>query len=94
MLDMHLLDGALLALAIMVGVAIALSVAMVAAAAVTRHGPPPRGGTRRDVPRQPAPDDLPAWPVHDDDMPAWPVHDDLPVLPLPDDDRARELVLR
>ena len=66
MIDTQLLDGMLLALAIMVGAAIALSVAMVAAAAAARRGQTPRGGTRRELPRQ----------------------------PMPDDDNARELVLR
>ena len=86
MLDMQLLNGALLALAVMVGGAIALSIAMVAAAAVSRRGPTPHGGTRRVAPRQPLPDD---------DLPAWPVHEeDLPVLQLQAEDRDRELVLR
>jgi hypothetical protein len=86
MLDMQLLNGALLALAVMVGGAIALSVAMVAAAAVSRRGGTPRGGTRRVAPRPPLPDD---------DRPAWPVHqEDLPVLQLQAEDKARELVLR
>jgi hypothetical protein len=86
MLDMQLLDGALLALVVMVGAAIALSVAMVAVAAVSRRGPTPHGGTRRIQPRRPLPDD---------DLPVWPVHEeDLPVLQLQAEDRARELVLR
>jgi hypothetical protein len=66
MIDMQLLEGALLALAIAVGAATALALAMVAAGAATRRGQTPRGGTRRDLPRQ----------------------------PVPDDDNARELVLR
>jgi hypothetical protein len=60
MIDMQLLNGALLALAIVIGAAIALAVAMVAAAAVGhggQGGQTPRGGTRRDLPRQPVPDD-------------------------------------
>jgi hypothetical protein len=86
MLDMQLLDGALLALAVMVGAAIALSVAMVVAARVSHRGPTPHGGTRRVPPRRPLPDDdLPAWPVHEDDLPA---------LQLQAEDRDRELVLR
>jgi hypothetical protein len=56
MIDIHLLNGALIALALIVGTAVALSVAMVAAAGVTRPGPAPRGGTRRDQPQPPAPD--------------------------------------
>jgi hypothetical protein len=65
MIDMQLLDGALLALLIVVGAAIALSLAMVAAASVSRPGRNPRGGTRRELPRRPVPDDdyLPREPV-------------------------------
>jgi hypothetical protein len=98
MIDTQLLDGALLALVIVVGAAIALSLAMIAAAALSRPGQPPRGGTRREVPRRPEPDDyLPRVPRADDDyLPRVPVPDDdyLPWVPVPDDDRARELVLR
>ena len=47
MIDMHLLTGVLLALAVLVGAAIALSVAMLAAASVARHGHAPHGGTSR-----------------------------------------------
>ena len=69
MIDMQLLNGALLALLILVGAAIALSLAMVAAATLSRPGQPPRGGTRRVMPRRPVPDDdyLPRVPVPDDD---------------------------
>jgi hypothetical protein len=69
MIDMQLLDGALLALLIVIGVAIALSLAMVAAATVSRPGQTPRGGTRREPPRRPVPDDdyPPRMPVPDDD---------------------------
>jgi hypothetical protein len=69
MIDMQLLDGALLALLIVVGTAIALSLAMIAAATLIRPGQPPRGGTRRELPRRPVPDDdyLPRVPVPDDD---------------------------
>ena len=69
MIDMQLLDGALLALLIVIGAAIALSLAMVAAATVSRPGQTPRGGTRRELPRRPVPDDdyLPRVPVPDDD---------------------------
>jgi hypothetical protein len=69
MIDTQLLDGTLLALLIVVGAAIALSLAMVAAAALSRPGQPPRGGTRRELPRRPVPDDdyLPRVPVPDDD---------------------------
>ena len=69
MIDMQLLNGALLALLIVVGAAIALSLAMVAAAALSRPGQTPRGGTRRVMPRRPVPDDdyPPREPVPDDD---------------------------
>lgn len=69
MIDTQLLDGTLLALLMVVGAAIALSLAMVAAAALSRPGQPPRGGTRRELPRRPVPDDdyLPRVPVPDDD---------------------------
>ena len=82
MIDTQLLDGALLALLTVIGAAIALSLAMVAAATVSRpgqtpRGGTPRGGTRRQLPRRPVPDD-----------------DYLPRVPVRDDDRARELVLR
>jgi hypothetical protein len=77
MIDMQLLNDALLALLIVVGAAIALSLAMVAAATVSRPGQSPRGGTGREQPRRPLPDD-----------------DYLPRVPVHDDDRARELVLR
>ncbi len=56
MIDMQLLNNALMALAILVGVATALSVAMVAAATITQRGSAPRGGTRREPPPQPTPD--------------------------------------
>ena len=49
MIDMQHLDSALVVLAILVGAAIALS--------VTHRGQTPRGGTRRDLPPQPVPDD-------------------------------------
>ena len=69
MINMRLLDGALLALLIVIGAAIALSLAMVAAAALTRPGHTPRGGTRRVMPRPPVPEDdyLPRVPVPEDD---------------------------
>ena len=50
---MQIFDGVLVALAVMVGLAIALSVAMLAAGSVTRRGPAPHGGIRRDLPQQP-----------------------------------------
>jgi hypothetical protein len=61
MIDMQLLNSALMALAILVGAAIALSAAMAVAAIISRRprrapGQPPHGGTRRDLPQHPAPD--------------------------------------
>jgi hypothetical protein len=56
MIGTQLIDGVLIALAALVGVAILLSVAMLAAASVSRPGPAPHGGTRRDVPQQPQSD--------------------------------------
>jgi hypothetical protein len=56
MIDMQLLNNALVALAVLVGAAITLSIAIVAVAAITnrvRSGG--TGGTRRDLPRHPAP---------------------------------------
>ena len=53
---MQLLYSALIALAILVGLATALAVAMVAAAGATPRGSSPRGGTPRDLPDQPTPD--------------------------------------
>ncbi len=56
MIDMQILYSALVALAILVGLATALAVAMVEATAVTRGGSTPRGGTPRDLPDRPTPD--------------------------------------
>jgi hypothetical protein len=66
MVDTQLLNGTLLALAIIVGAAIALSITIVAVAGLTqrsktRHagtgqGGGPAGGTRRDLPPHPAPE--------------------------------------
>jgi hypothetical protein len=56
MIDMHLLDGVLLALAVLIGSAVALSAVMLLAARVTGPGRAPHGGIRRDVPQQPQPD--------------------------------------
>jgi hypothetical protein len=50
MIDMQLLGGILVALAALVGVAIALSLVMLAAGSVTKPGPAPHGGIRRDLP--------------------------------------------
>jgi hypothetical protein len=56
MIDAQLIDGVLVALAALVGVAIVLSVVLLAAARVSRPGPAPQGGTRRDLPQQPQSD--------------------------------------
>ena len=56
MIDMHILDGALVALAALVGLAIALCTVMLATASVGRSGPAPRGGSRPDLPLHPQPD--------------------------------------
>jgi len=56
MISMQLLDGALVALAVLVGAAIALSLAILAASLAAKPGQPPRGGIRRDLPQHPQPD--------------------------------------
>jgi len=53
MIDMQLLGGILVAVAALVGLAIALSVAMLAAGKVSKPGPAPQGGIRRDLPQHP-----------------------------------------
>jgi hypothetical protein len=56
MINMHFIDGVLMALAVLVGAAIILSVAMAAAANVSKPGQAPPGGIRRDLPQHPQPD--------------------------------------
>jgi hypothetical protein len=56
MIDMQLLNGILMALAILVGATTALSLAILAASSVTKPGQTPRGGIRRDLPQHPQPD--------------------------------------
>jgi len=56
MINMHLLDGVLMALAVLVGAAVVLSLTMLAAASVAKPGQAPHGGIRRDLPQQPQPD--------------------------------------
>jgi hypothetical protein len=56
MIGTQLIDGVLVALAALAGVAIALSVVMVAAGSVSRPGPTPSGGIRRDLPQNPQSD--------------------------------------
>jgi hypothetical protein len=55
MIDSQLLIGVLVALAGLVGAAVALSVAMMAAARIG-PGQAPHGGIRRELPSQPEPD--------------------------------------
>ncbi len=56
MINMQILGGVLTALAILVGVSIALALALWASASVRQSGQTPNGGIRRDPPRQPQPD--------------------------------------
>ena len=56
MINMQLLDGVLLALAVLVGAAIALSVVMLAVGSASKPGPAPQGGIRPDLPPQPQSD--------------------------------------
>lgn len=51
-----ILGGVLLALALLGGAAIVISLAMLAAASVARSGRPPRGGIRHDLPAHPQPE--------------------------------------
>ena len=50
MIDIQLLGGLLLALAALLGKAIALSLVMLAAGSVSKPGPAPHGGIRPDLP--------------------------------------------
>jgi hypothetical protein len=56
MIDIHLLTGVLLALAVLIGATVALSAVMLLATRVTGPGRTPHGGIRRDLPPQPQPD--------------------------------------
>jgi hypothetical protein len=51
-----MIEGVLIAVAALVGMAIVLSVVMVAAASVSRSGSAPQGGIRRDLPQHPQSD--------------------------------------
>jgi hypothetical protein len=55
MIDTQLIEGVLIAVGALVGVAIVVSVAMLAAS-VSRPGPAPHGGIRRDQPQHPQSD--------------------------------------
>ena len=56
MINMQLLDGVLVALAVLFGAAIALSVVMLAVRSVSKPGPAPQGGIGPDLPQQPQSD--------------------------------------
>lgn len=56
MIDTQLLHGILLTLAVLIGLAIALSLVMLAAASASKPGQAPHGGIRRDLPQHPLPD--------------------------------------
>jgi len=51
-----ILDGVLLALALLVGTAIVISLSMLAAASAARPDPEPLGGIRHDLPAHPQPE--------------------------------------
>jgi hypothetical protein len=62
MIDMQLFHDVILVLAVLIGLTAALSVVMLIAPSVARParpGRPPRGGLRRDLPRQPQPEPEP-----------------------------------
>ena len=56
MIDLQLLGGILVALAALVGIAIALSLVMLALGSVSKPGPAPHGGIRPDQPQYPQSD--------------------------------------
>jgi len=56
MINMQLIDGVLVALAVLVGAAIALSVVMLAVSSVGKPGPAPQGGIRPELPQEPQSD--------------------------------------
>ena len=53
MIDMEIFGGVLMALAVLVGVSIAISLAIMATSSAAQTGQTPPGGIRRDPPRQP-----------------------------------------
>ncbi len=62
MIDMQLFHDVILVLAVLIGMTAALSVVMMIAPSVSRPARPsrpPRGGLRRDLPRQPQPEPEP-----------------------------------
>ena len=56
MIDMNMLGDALVALAALIGVAIVLSVVLLAAGSARKSGPAPHGGIRPELPQQPLSD--------------------------------------
>jgi len=56
MIDMQILGGALVALAAVTGLAVALSLVMLALGSVSKPGPAPHGGIRPDQPQYPQSD--------------------------------------
>jgi hypothetical protein len=56
MIDMQLIGGVLMALAVLVSLSIAISLAIVATGSAVQTGQTPPGGIRRDPPWQPQPD--------------------------------------
>jgi len=56
MIDMQLLGGVLVAVAVLLGAAITLSAAILAVTPLSRPGQAPHGGIRRDMPPHPQPD--------------------------------------
>ena len=62
MIDTQLFHDALLVVALLIGLSVAFSAAMMlarSAATPSRPSRPPRGGLRRDLPRQPQPEPEP-----------------------------------
>ncbi len=82
MIDMQLLGGVLIALTMLGGLSIAISIALMASGSGAKtNGQTPPGGIRRDPPRQP-PRQPPWQPPR---QPSW--------QPQPETEDARELVL-
>jgi hypothetical protein len=84
MIDMQLLGGVLIALTMLVGLSIAISIAMMASGSGAKAtGQTPPGGIRRDPPRQPP--RQPPWQPQPWQAQPWQAQ--------PETDDARELVL-
>ena len=93
MINMQFLDGVLLALVVLVGAAIALSVVMLAVGSASNPGPAPQGGIRPDRPQGGIQPDRPQGRIRPD-RPQGRILPDLPQQSQPDTDDARVLVLR